>query len=126
MGTGLFRPKLIFLAVAEHRSIPARLSSEWARLKAKGLASLWAPASQDSSHVGGAGVRVVSVRGAPVALPTFATAPFRRFFEWSCYPVLLLGSGRFMHLVVLCGYQGADSDAEQLALTEQLFDAAPR
>ena len=29
-----------------------------------------------------------------------------------------------MHLVVLYGYQGADSDAEQLALTEQLFDAA--
>ena len=29
-----------------------------------------------------------------------------------------------MHLVVLYGYQGADLDAEQLALTEQLFDAA--
>ena len=29
-----------------------------------------------------------------------------------------------MHLVVLYGYQGADADAEQLALTEQLFDAA--
>ena len=26
-----------------------------------------------------------------------------------------------MHLVVLCGFQGADTDAEQLALTEQLF-----
>ena len=30
-----------------------------------------------------------------------------------------------MHLVVFYGYQGADSDAEQLALTEQLCDAAP-
>ena len=30
----------------------------------------------------------------------------------------------FMHLAVLCGYQGADCDSEQLALTEQLFDAA--
>ena len=29
-----------------------------------------------------------------------------------------------MHLVVLHGYQGADTDAEQLALIEQLFDAA--
>ena len=38
--------------------------------------------------------------------------------------LLPLGGGRFMHLVVLCGSQGADSDAEQLALTEQLFDAA--
>ena len=34
-----------------------------------------------------------------------------------------IGFGRFMHLVVFYGYQGADSDAEQLALTEQLFDA---
>ena len=38
--------------------------------------------------------------------------------------MLPLGSGRFMHLVVLYGYQGADHDPEQLALTEQLFDAA--
>ena len=38
--------------------------------------------------------------------------------------MLPLGHGRFMHLVVLYGYQGADADAEQLALTEQLFDAA--
>ena len=29
-----------------------------------------------------------------------------------------------MHLVVLYGYQGADVDAEQLALTDHLFDAA--
>ena len=38
--------------------------------------------------------------------------------------LLPLGAGRFMHLFVLYGYQGADVDAEQLALTEQLFDAA--
>ena len=38
--------------------------------------------------------------------------------------MLPLGAGRFMHLVVLYGYQGADADSEQLALTEQLFDAA--
>ena len=29
-----------------------------------------------------------------------------------------------MHLVVLHGYQGAYADPEQLALTDQLFDAA--
>ena len=34
--------------------------------------------------------------------------------------MLPLGFGRFMHLVVLYGFQGADTDAEQLALTEQL------
>ena len=38
--------------------------------------------------------------------------------------LLPLGAGRFTHLVVLYGYQGADTGAEQLALTEQLFDAA--
>ena len=37
---------------------------------------------------------------------------------------LPLGGGRFMHLVVLYDYQASDCDAEQLALTEQLFDAA--
>ena len=38
--------------------------------------------------------------------------------------MLPLGLGRFMQLVVVYGFQGADTDAEQLALTEQLFDAA--
>ena len=115
-----------FLAVVEHRLIPARVRSEWSRHRVKGLSSIWAPASQDSSHVGNAGVGVVSLRSAPFALPTFATAQFKRFFD--CGRVvrcmLPLGLGRFMHLVVLYGFQGADTDAEQLALTEQLFDAA--
>ena len=117
---------LIFLAVAEHRLIPARVCSEWSRLKGKGLSSIWAPASQDSSHVGNAVVGIVSLRGAPLALPTFATAQIKCFFDCgrALRCVLPLASGRFMHLVVLYGYQGADADAEQLALTEQLFDAA--
>ena len=70
-----------FLAVAEHRLIPARVRSEWSRLRGKGLSSIWAPASQDSSHVGNAGVGVVSLRGAPLALPTFVTAQFKSFFD---------------------------------------------
>ena len=105
-----------FLAVVEHRLIRARVRSEWSRLRV--LSSMWAPASQDSSHVGNA--------GALLALPTFATAQFRSFFDSGrvvrC--MLPLGFGRFMHLVVLYGFQGADTDAEQLSLTEQLFDAA--
>ena len=91
-----------------------------------GVASIWAPASQDSSHVGNAGVGVVCLRGAPLSLPTSATVQFKRFFD--CGRVvrctLPLGADRFMRLVVLYGYQGADSDLEQLALTDQLFDAA--
>ena len=102
------------------------MRSEWAGLKSKGLASIWAPASQDSSHVGNAGVGVISMRDAPVALPTFATAQFKRFFDCgrAVRCLLPLGAGRFMHLVVLYGDQSADTDPEQLALTDQLFDAA--
>ena len=96
------------------------MRSEWSRLKAKGLPSIWALASQASSHVGNAGVGVVSLRGAPFALPTFVTAQFKSFFDCgrAVRCLLPLASGRFLHLFVLYGYQGADSDAEQLALTE--------
>ena len=115
-----------FLAVVEHRLIPARVRSEWARLRCKRLASIWAPASQEASHVGHAGVGVISLRGAPLSLPSIATAQFQRFFDCGradrC--VLPLGSGRVMHLVVLYGDQGADRDSERLALTDQLLDAA--
>ena len=116
----------LVLAVAEHRLIRARVRSEWARLQVKGLASVWAPACQDSSHVGNAGVGVVIIRGALVALPTFAAAQFKRFFDCgrAVRCLLPLGGRRFMHLFVLNAYQGADTDAEQLALNEQLFDAA--
>ena len=95
----------------------------------KGLSSIWAPASQDCSHVGNAGVGVVSLRGAPLALRTFATAQFKSFFECGRAVRCMLAAGRFKHLFVLYGYQGADADteqlalSEQLALTEQLFDA---
>ena len=118
--------RIDFLAVVEHRLIPARVRSEWARLKSKGVASLWAPASQDSSHVGNAGVGVVSLRGADLSLPTFATAQFKRFFDCgrAVRCMLPLGAGWFMHLVVLYGYQGADADPEQLALTDHLFGVA--
>ena len=67
-----------FLAVVEHRLIPARVRGEWSRLRRKDLASIWSPASQDSSHVGNAGVGVVSLRGAHLSLPTFATAQFKK------------------------------------------------
>ena len=98
-----------FLAVVENRLIPARVRSEWARLKGKGLASIWAPACQDSSHDGNAGVGVISMRGALVALPIFAAA--QRFFDYgrAVRCMLPLGFGRFMRLVVLYGYQGADT-----------------
>ena len=92
-----------FLAVVEHRLIPARVRSEWAQLKGRSVVSVWAPASQDSCHMGQAGVGIVSLRGAPVALPSFATSQFRRFFDCGrvVRSLLPLGEGRFMHLVAL-------------------------
>ena len=45
-----------------------------------GCASVRALASEESSHVGHAGVGVVSMKDAPLSLPTFATAQFKRFF----------------------------------------------
>ena len=69
---------------------------------------------------------VVSLKGAPISMPSFATSAFRQFFELGrlvrC--VLPLGNGRVMHLVVVYGYQVADDDSEKLNLTNQLFDAA--
>ena len=38
--------------------------------------------------------------------------------------MLPVGRGRFLHLVVLCGCQGADREAEKLALTDQLLGVA--
>ena len=69
-----------FLAVVERRLIPARVRGEWARLRCKRLASIWAPASQDTSHVGHAGIGVVRLRGAPLSLPSIATVQFSFFF----------------------------------------------
>ena len=64
------------------------------------------------------------MRGAPLSLPTFATAQFKRFFDCGRAVRCMVPLGSGMHLVVLYGFQGADSDAEQLSLTEQLLDAA--
>ena len=88
-----------FLAVTEHRLIPARVRSEWARLKAKRVASVWALASQDASHVGNAGVGVVSLKGAPLALPVCATAQFKAFFDCVVGSFVALC---LLVLVVLC------------------------
>ena len=46
--------RIDFLAVVEHRLIPAWVRSEWAGLRSKGVASIWA-------------LGVVSLRGAPLS-----------------------------------------------------------
>ena len=71
-----------FLVICEHRLISARLRSGWASLRSAGFHSVWAPASQDGSHVGHAGVGVVSLKSSHLALPSFATAFFEGSLGW--------------------------------------------
>ena len=120
------RQVLIFLCVTEHRLVSAGARSEWKRLRSKSISSIWSLASQEFSAVGNVGVGVVSLKGAPLALPTFATPGFERFFGFgrAVRCMVPLGCRRFMHLVVLYGHFGADSCAEKLQLTNQLFEAA--
>ena len=56
-----------FVAVVEHRLVPARARSEGKRLLLAGVRSVWAPASLEGGHVGHACVGVVSLRG-PLSL----------------------------------------------------------
>ena len=94
------------------------------------LSSAWAPPSQESSHVGNGGVGAVSLKGAPLTLPTVATAQFARFFDqgfgsmfiaaWCGVEVHAFGGGKLgcrVLIVMLC-------TLEQLALTEQLGELA--
>ena len=139
-GDSTMEARVDFVAVIEHRLISARVRGEWVRQKGKGFAPVWAPASQGSSRVGDAGGEWVgevdgwvgewgggvSTKGALVSFPTLATAQFESFFGCGRAVRCLLPSGqsRFMHLVVLYGSQGAESNAEQIRLIEQVFDLA--
>ena len=84
---------LIFRAIAVRRLVPARVCNEWSRLRSKDIASVCAPASQGFSHVRESG------SGAPLSLPTVATAGFRIFFDRgrALRRMLPFGSGGFMH-----------------------------
>ena len=68
-----------FLAVADHRLIPSRARSIGRLPRKAGHQSVWAPACQDQVAGGHAGVGVVSLGAAPLALPTSATAGFLEF-----------------------------------------------
>ena len=48
----------------------------------RGIGSVWSSASQDCSHVGHAGVGVVSLKGAPLSLPLLLLLGFARTLHW--------------------------------------------
>ena len=114
-----------FLAIAEHRLIPARAPSVCHQLRWAGHHSVWAPACQDQVAGGHAGVGVVSLGGAPLSLPSFVTPQFKEFFRLGLVlrTTLPTGKGGVVHLFVVYGYQGAEEDADQLQLTDKLLQA---
>ena len=108
-----------FLAVVEHRLIPARARSVANSLRVTaGHVSVWAPACQDSIPGGHAGVGVVSLKGAPLTLPTFSTSEFGNFFRLGrAGRVILPLDGSIAHLFVVYGHQGSGDDPHKLSLT---------
>ena len=114
-----------FLAVAEHRLIPARARSVGHQLRKAGHYSVWAPAYQDKIAGGHAGVGVISLGGAPLSLPSFVTPQFQEFFRLGrvLRTTLLTSQGGVVHLFVVYGYHGAEEDAEKLRLTDHLLQA---
>ena len=117
--------KAHFLAVAEHRLIPARARNVTTQLRKARRSSVWAPSCQDVTPGGHAGVGVISLHGAPLSLPTLFDPSFKEFFRIgrAMRVVLPLGNGGVVHLFVIYGYQGAESDPEKLQLSEHLFAA---
>ena len=108
--------------------IPGQLSIEFVNVGGwltLGYQSVWSPACQDQVACGHAGVGVVSLACASLALPSFVTPQFKEFFRLGrvLRTTLPTGKGGVVHLVVVYGYRGAEEDADQLLLTDKLLQA---
>ena len=117
--------KAHFLAVAEHRLVPARARTVTTHLRKVRRSPVWAPSCQDVTPGSHAGVGVISLHGASLSLPTLFDPSFKEFFRIgrAMRVVLPVGNGGIAHLFVIYGYQGAESDPEKLQLSEHLFAA---
>ena len=71
-----------FLAVAEHRLIPARARSLGHQLRKADRHSVWAHACQDQLSGGHTGVGVISLCGPPLSAPSLVTTDFQEFSAW--------------------------------------------
>ena len=121
----LWSPRAHFLALSEHRLVPARARNVTTQLRKTRRSSVWAPSCQDVTPGGHAGVGVTSLHGASLSLPTLFDPSFKEFF-WlgrAMRVVLPLGNGCIAHLFVIYGYQGAENDLEKLTLTDNLLSA---
>ena len=72
-----------------------------------------------------AGVGIVSLRGPLLLCLPLLRQRSKGNFDLGRFvrSVLPLNDRRLVHLVVACGFQGADEDAEKLSLSGRLFDA---
>ena len=92
-----------FVAVVEHRLVPARARSEGKRLLLAGVRSVWAPASLEGGHVGHAGVGVVSLRGAPsLCLLLLLLVSLSFFILVGLFGVICLFLGVASFILLLC------------------------
>ena len=89
---GLYRGDLAlgspahFLAIAEHRLVPARARTVTTQLRHSRRSSVWAPSCQDVTPGGHAGVGVISLHGALLSLPTLFELLLQGILSnWSCY-----------------------------------------
>ena len=96
--------KAHFLAVAEHRLVPARASNVTTQLRKARRSSFWAPSCQDVTPGGHAGVGVISLHGATLSLPTLFDPSFKEFFR----------IGRAMRVVLPLGNGGYRSSVRHL------------
>ena len=101
--------KAHFLAVAEHRLVPARARNVTTQLRGARRSSVWTPSCQDVTPGGHAGVGVISLHGAPLSLPTLFDPSFKEFFRTgrATRVVLPLGNGCIVHLFVFLWLPGS-------------------
>ena len=107
-------PVLSFLAVAEHRLIPASARSIGHQLRKACRQSVCAPACQGQLPGGHAGVGVISLCGASLCAPSLVTPEFKEFFRWVTLPA---ADGGVVHLFVV------RVDPQKLSLTDRLLQA---
>ena len=109
-----------FLAVAEHRLIPARARSIGHQLRKAGRQSVWALACQDQISGCHAVVGVIRLHGAPLSAPSLVTLSSGSGDMRATIPS---GDGGVVHLFVVYGYQGLGEYSGKLQLADKLHDA---
>ena len=122
-GIGFLDSGAQFLAVAEHRLIPARARYVGNQLRRAWYQSVWAPACQDQVAGGHAGLGVVSLEGVPLAVPTFATPEFKESFQLgrALRVTLTTGLGGVVHLFDFYGYREVRRSRKSFCLLTSFF-----